>query len=801
MLTNYIKIAWRNLSRHKSYTSLNLTGLAVGMACCILITLYVKEELSFDTFHEHSEQIIAVGGESQYFGRMLSTPYPLGDALEQEIPQVAQAVRFKGAGQVLLSPDGQNYTELKDGHYTDSRVFTIFSFDLVAGNKDEVLKSPGSIVLTQRGAEQLFGRQNPVGQSLFWQKRDTMVTLQVTGIIEAPPANSTIKFEALISENTLPESQRKPDAWTSYSYRTYALLQKPEASDAMEMQLQLLVENHYEANDQGEYTHGFFMLPLTDLHLSEETRDEGFTGNRAYLYLFGSVALFILVIACVNYVNLATARSSIREKEVGIRKALGAVRLQVAGQFIGESVILCAGAFVLGSLLAMGALPYFNQLFGTSLEWQANGTLLVALSGVAVFIGIIAGLYPSLYLSRFSPSAVLRNQGKQGGSGAFLRQVLVVGQFAIALVLIIGALVIFKQLQYTQTKDLGFNGEQVVSVTLPNMEAWNRRDLIRNNLAGVTGIKQLSLASGSPGRFNIRMGHTPEKISPEAEVGDDIENLMFAPAVVDYNFLDLLDIELVAGRNFSREMGSDIDRAFIINRKTAEMLGWTPEEAIGKSFNLSDEGEIIGVTEDFHISSLHEEIEAVVLQLSQSSSWYTDGAILAKLEPGQIRQVMDTIEEEVKRFSAHAPFNYEFLDERFDAMYRTERRLGNIVALFTGIAIIIACFGLYGLAAFSAEKRIKEIGIRKVLGATVPNIISLLSKDFLKLVLLGFVISVPIAWYFMNRWLQDFAYRIEMGVGIFLTAGIGAVVIALATISWQSIRAATANPADSLKSE
>jgi len=801
MLTNYIKIAWRNLARHKSYTLLNLTGLAVGMACCILILLYVKEELSFDTFHEHSERIITVGSETRFFGRMLSTPYPLADALEQEIPQVEQAVRFKGASRLLLSPDGQIFTEIKDGHYTDSRVFNMFSFDLLSGSKDEVLKSPGSIVLTQRGAEQLFGRQNPVGQSLYWQKRDTVVTLQVTGLIEAPPANSTIKFEALISENTLPESQRNPDAWTSYSYRAFALLHQPEASDAMKTQLRSLVENHYKANDQGEYSQGFFMLPLTELHLSEETRDEGFTGNRAYLYLFGSVALFILVIACVNYVNLATARSSIRKKEVGIRKALGAVRIQVAGQFIGESVILCTGAYVLGSLLALATLPYFNQLFGTSLEWQAYGTLLVGLSGVAVCIGIIAGLYPSFYLSRFSPSAVLRNQGKQRGSGAILRQVLVVGQFTIALVLIIGALVIFRQLQYTQTKDLGFNGEQVVSVILPNMEAWNRRDLIRNNLAGVPGIQQLSLASGSPGRFNIRMGHAPEKISPEAEVDDEMENFMFAPAVVDYNFLDLLDIELVAGRDFSREMGSDIDRAFIINRKAAEMLGWTPEEAVGKSFNLSDEGEIIGVTEDFHISSLHEEIEAVVLQLSQSSSWYTDGAILAKLEPGKIRQAMDTMEEEVKRFSAHTPFNYEFLDERFDAMYRTERRLGNIVALFTGIAIIIACFGLYGLAAFSAERRIKEIGIRKVLGATVPNIISLLSKDFLKLVLLGFVISVPIAWYFMNRWLQDFAYRIDMGAGIFLAAGMGAVLIALATISWQSIRAATANPVESLRSE
>lgn len=776
-------------------------GLAVGMACCILIALYVRDELSFDTFHDNTERIVAVGSSNTYFGKMLSTPYPLADAMVEEFPQVNKAVRMNGTGQLLLSRDSQNFIELDKGYYSEPEFFDMFSFELKRGAESGDLSTPNTIVLTESSSRGLFGMDNPIGESLYWQKQDTMLVLKVTGIVENPPAHSSIGFSALVSQLTMEERFRNPEGWRSYSFRTYALLNSSDAFGSLENSLQKLVESNYKPNDSGEYRQGFFTIPLTELHLSEITNDRGFTGNRAYLYLFGSVALFILVIACVNYINLATARATLRAKEVGVRKTLGARRVQVAGQFISESIILSTGAYILGGLITLMALPFFNDLFGTSIEWKSSGAFLGWLFFASAAIGIFAGLYPSIYLSRFAPVTVLRNRLGQSGSGSILRKSLVVGQFAIALVLIIGAIVVYQQLQYTQTKDLGFEGEQVVVADLPSREAWDRRNLIRDNLAGQTGIRELSLASGSPGEINVRMGHTPDKLSPEANVNDNTRNITFAPIVVDYNFLDLLDIQLIAGWNFSREKGSDANRAYIINEKAAEILGWTPEEAVGKPFNMSGEGEVIGVVEDFHISSLHKEIESVVLHLHESESWYAGGSVLARLSSGNIREGMDAIEQEIAALAPNVPFSYEFLDERFDAMYRTERRLGKIVGLFTFIAIIIACFGLYGLAAFSAERRTKEIGVRKVLGATVSNIVSLLSKDFLKLVLLGFVLAVPVAWYLMNRWLQDFAYRVEIGVGIFAVAGFAATLIAFITVSWQSVRAAVANPVESLRSE
>lgn len=802
MLKNYIKIAWRNLIKNKSYTVINILGLAVGMACCLLIGLYIQEELSFDTFHENVDRIAAIGNEAGFYGTSLITPYPLADALVEEIPQVENAVRLNNAGRLILSREGENYTEIEDALYTSTTFFDIFSFNLLSGNEEDALSTPNQIVLSEGVSQQLFNTDNPVGQSLYWQKRDTLITLQVSGVIEDQPKNSSIEYEAFVSANTMSESRRSPDSWNGASFSTFALLQSPEAFSLMEDQLQSLVERHYEPNEEGEYFHHFFTLPLTEFHLSEDTDDPGFTGNRAYIYLFGSIALFILIIACVNYVNLATARATLRAKEVGVRKVLGAMRKQVAGQFIGESMILSLTAYFIASGISLLALPFFNQLFATSLEWQESSSFLVWMIFVAAGIGIVAGFYPSIYLSRFSPSSVLRSQKTGTGSGAFLRKTLVVAQFTIALVLIIGSMVVYKQLQFTQTKDLGFDGEQVVVVDLPNYDAWNHRNVIQNKLTGLAGIKEISIAEVSPGKFNVRSSGQPTSFSTEAQVDNNAVNIVMNPAKVDYNFLDLLDIQILAGRDFSKDMVSDGKRAVILNEKAVEMLGWTAEDAIGKPFKKGGgEGEVIGVTENFHITSLHNEIEGVTLTLHDPTSRYGGGSLLAKLAPDRISQVMDEIENEVEAFTPNTPFTYEFLDDWFDAMYRTEQRFGQIVAIFTFIAIVIACLGLYGLATFSAERRIKEIGIRKVLGASLMNIIALMSKDFLKLVLLGFLISVPIAWYAMNQWLTDFAYRIEIGAGFFVTAGAAAMLIAILTVSWQSMKAATANPVDSLRSE
>ena len=800
LLKNYLKIAWRNLSQHKSYSLINLFGLAVGMACCVLISLYIKEELSYDRFHEHSDRITAVGVGGGFFGRTLSTPYPLADALVNEIPEVEKAVRLDGTGSMSLSADRQDFMEIEDGLYAEPSFFEVFSFSLLSGSREDALAAPNSIVLSRSTSRRLFGTEEVLGKPLYWQKRDTVISLAVTGIVEDEPLRSSIDYDAIISFETMDEDRRDPGSWNSYFLATYALLQSPQSFKALPSKLDTLARKQFREAEGANADRSFFTVPLDEYHLSEDTDNSGFTGNRAYVYLFGSVALFILLIAGVNYVNLATARASLRSKEVGVRKTLGALKKQLAAQFVGESVILSLAAYLLGCLGALAVLPHFNQLFGTSLVWQANISFLLWLIAIAVGIGILAGLYPSLYLSSFTPSRVLRNQKARGSSGSILRKILVVTQFAIALVLIIGSLIVYEQLQYTQNKDLGFNGDQVVAVSMPSQRAWEQRETIKSNLAQYSGIMELSMSMGVPGEFNVRMGNEPDKLAPENKIESE-ETIVFAPAIVDENFLSLLEIDLVAGRSFSEERGTDVSSAYILNEKGAEMLGWTPEEAIGKTFGSNEKGTIIGVVENFHISSLHNDIEGVYLQLSESVSFFSGGTLLVKLASGQISETLDQIKTEVSKFSPNFTFSYEFLDDKFDAMYRTEQRFGKIVALFTAIAIIIACLGLYGLAAFSAERRVKEIGIRKVLGASVPNIIRLLSKDFLKLVILGFMIAVPIAWYAMNQWLSDFAYRIEIGAGIFILAGLSAVCIALATVSWQSIRAAVANPVDSLRSE
>ncbi|HKK46227.1 MAG TPA: ABC transporter permease, partial [Balneolaceae bacterium] len=494
MIKNYIKIALRNLNKNKNYAFINISGLAVGMACCILIALYSQSELSFDTFHKKADRIVVVGSDGDFFGKMLSTPYPLADALVDEIPSVEKSVRVSDMGKLNLSTNGQDFVKINHGTYTEDSFFDIFSFDLIRGDSSQVLSAPNSIVLTPEASHQLFGDENPLGKSLYWQKRDTTKMLQVTGIVQDAPRNSSIEFGALVSLNTMDKNRRQPDSWHSYFIHTYALLKSHNAIALMPDRLKKLVKDHYKSHDKKQKapSNSFFTTPITQFHLSDISNDSGFTGNRAYLYLFGSVALFILIIACVNYVNLATARISLRSQEVGVRKSLGALRSQVAGQFLGESIFLSVTSFLLGIVISIGALPYFNQLFGTSLQWQGHGMFLVELFLAAIGVGILAGLYPALYLSGFSPVTVLRNRMDVGGSGSWLRKTLVVSQFAIALVLIISALVVYKQLNYTQKADLGFDGKQVAAINLPNNHAWKMRKNIRNQLINYAGVEAVS---------------------------------------------------------------------------------------------------------------------------------------------------------------------------------------------------------------------------------------------------------------------------------------------------------------------
>jgi putative ABC transport system permease protein len=794
MIKNYFKIAFRNIRQHKSYAIINVFGLMVGMSACILIGMYVKEELSYDDFHQNSDRIAAISTDHAFFGNMQTTPFPLADAISSQIPQAEVATRMNQSNPIRLSIDETNFIEISDVKYAEPTFFEVFSYDLIQGNKQKVLEAPNQIVLSSQTSKRLFGDMNPVGERIAWAKQDTVISLEVSGVIENPPGNTAIQFNALLSFNTLSESQRPVDGWGRYSFSTFVLFKDAKALQQSTENLASIAEANHGAN-----VPVFSPIPITELHLSELTQNAGFTGNVKYIYFFTTIALFILLIAGVNYINLSTARVATRSRETGIRKTLGARREQITFQFLGESILLALGAFVLSVSLTGFILPFFNSLFGTDLIWADNRFFLLYMALGAILVGILAGIYPALYLSRFSPSDVLKNKLPSGAS-SILRKSLVVSQFAIALILITGSLVINKQLQFTQSKDLGFEGEQVVVIELPNSQAWQARQTLRNNMISHAGVLEATVANGAPGEFNMRISHGPERFSPEAQT-DSEEAITVAPGVIDYHFIDVLDIELLAGRNFSQEYASDFDRGYILNKKAAELLGWTPQEAIGKSFNLSNEGEVIGVAENFHLSSLHYGIDPVVLQMHEASSWSSNGMLLARLHPDHIPETMEFLKAEIAEFSLHQPFSYEFLDNKFDSMYRTEQRLGRVVALFTFVAIFVACLGLYGLATFAAERRIKEIGVRKVLGASVASIVALLSKDFIKLIIMGFIIASPIAWYLFNQWLADFEYRIEIGPGIFAIAGGAALLIALLTVSWQSIKAAIANPVESLRSE
>jgi putative ABC transport system permease protein len=795
MLKNYLKIAWRNLKQNKSYTFINFLGLAMGMTCCILIALYVKSELNYDQFNKNINRIEAVGSSGKFFGKMAFTPSPLASTMVHKVPEVDNAVNLQAQEQLNIGINKNHLFTIDKVQFTQPSFFNIFSFHLLKGNKSLALKAPNSIVLTQKTAKRIFGKKEAMGQALIWQKNDTTISLNVKGVVANPPANSSIQFDALISHN-MDQMNGPSYLWMMYNSRTFALLNKHASISQLDKPLHAIARTHYKHDS----TSAFIAIPLSSYHLSSYTSASGFTGNSLYLYLFGSVALFILLIACINFVNLSTGRAMTREREVGVRKTLGATRLQLMGQFIGEAVTLSVCSFLAAIYFSFLLVHPFNHLFGSSITVAARFSFLGWLFLAAIIVGILSGSYPALYLSGISPASIFGGR-QRGISRGIMRKVLVAMQFAIASIFIIGSVVVYRQLHYTQHVDLGFNGKNVATFELPTQKMWQNRKNVRNIVASIPGVRDASVAGSLPGSFGMTFRMKPQSLSPQEKTNSK-QSISIKPAVVDYNYLPTLGIKLIAGRNFSKSHPSDLSGNFIINKKAAQALGWTPKGAIGKTFKLADvKGKIIGVTQNFHIASLRQQIEPVALQLKESNKWSGSGTLLAKLSSAHIQQTITAIKNKLKSFAPHASFSYSFLGQKFDAMYRSDQRFGNVIGVFAFIAVFIACMGLGGLAAFAVNRRTKEIGIRKVLGASERSIVTLLSKDFLKLVALGFVIAVPIGWYAMHRWLQNFAYKINMSWWIFLLAGGIALVIALATVSWQSVRAALANPVDSLRSE
>lgn len=802
MLRNHLTIALRNLKRRPGYTLINVFGLAVGMACCLLIGLYIEDELSYDRFHENADRLLIMAFDNGW-GEGTATPYPLATMLERDFPEVQHAIRTDWAMAFPVTREDTRLESERRVLAADSSFFLVFTYPFIIGDPGTALSTPDAAVISESTAETYFAGENPIGKTLVLKRWGETTAFTVRGVIEDAPGNSTLNFDMVIPLSTTDPENDLSAEWSASMYQTYILLRENVDLDALNAKIAAAIEPHYEHGEPPLAK----AIPLTSYYLSGLHQTGDFKGQWRYIYIFGSIAVFVLLIAVVNYVNLVTAQATQRAKEVGVRKTLGAGRMELARQFQMETALLSLTALVIALLFTAIALPGFNALFEKELsfDFQEHGVALAGLSGCVLLVSALAGSYPAFVLTRFHPAQVLRGAGAIAtpGSAGIVRKGLVVLQFTVTVALIIGTTVVYSQLRYIQNKNLGFDGEQVVAVNLPWGASGQVYGSIKQAAQAHSGIVSATIAMGTPGQFNIRLGRETEHISPEAQT--EKKDFTFAPAKVDYDYLRTLGIKLIAGRDFSPDFPSDETRAFILNRTAVEQLGWTPDEAIGKSFRTNGGntpfGEIIGVVEDFHIASLKETMEPVLLQIYDDQSWSTGHLLLARLSPDDIQGGMAHLEQVMARFVPDEPFTYEFLDDKFDAMYRSEVQLSYIFTAFAALAIFIACLGLFGLAAYTAEQRTKEIGIRKALGASASNIVALLSKDFLKLVAIGFVLAAPLAYFAMSRWLEDFAYRIEIGPGIFILAGALAITIALATVSYQSIKAALADPVKTLRYE
>jgi putative ABC transport system permease protein len=788
MLKNYFLVALRNLRRKPVYTFLNLSGLAVGMACGILILLILRHDLSYDDFHDNSERIFRVVTIDSAFGissqRVGVTLLRLGPAAAAEFPEIESFVRLSPAQQLLLSVENRDfYTGTV--FYADSSLFRVFDFELLSGEPEKVLAEPGTIVLAKSMATRLFGEKDPTGETVRLNNGND---LRVTGIVADAPSNSHLVYDAFLN---LSGQVGEEDLQTlgGIGMITYFLLESPDASATLEPKLESLLRER-EVNPAWSVT----LQPLADVHLHSSNIIFDFNENKsdmAYVLGLGLVAVFVLLIAALNFMNLSTARSADRAREVGLRKVFGAKQRQLVMQHLGESVIMGMLAFGLALALVELLLPVISSTFGRPVAAGlfSDPWLFVQAFGLALVVSLFAGSYPALVLSGFEPLVVLKGAFKRSPRGEILRKGLVVVQFAASVVIIIGTIVVSDQLNYIMDRDTGYNRENVLALTLNNSELQSGAQVFREELLREPAVHSVSRSSSLPGRGLNRM-----RVFPEGTTDDDvwITNVLS----IDESWLDVLGVRLHSGRNFSSEYGTDQQQAVLINEAAARELGW--EEPLGRQILVSgQQRQVVGVLSDFHFASLRHQVEPLIMLYNPNGG----GVLSIRLTPGETQAAIASIGKVWNESYPNFPFEYSFLSDEFSQLYSEESHLSAITSWFAVLAIFIACLGLFGLAAYSAESRAREISIRKVMGASVASIMTLLSKEFTKLVLVATVIAAPVGYYLMNRWLEDFAYRIELGPGVFLLAGLVAVLIALITVSWQSTKAALMNPVNSLRSE
>ncbi len=800
MFTNYLKTALRNLWKNKGYTAINIAGLAIGMAACIVIMLFVFYEKSFDK--QHTKNLYRLD-EVQKFPGMVApqnvalSMFPMGPTLKTDFPEIKNFTRINRQEKVPYEWNNKKVF-LPQVYWADSTFLDMFDFKLLKGDRQTVLDKPNSIILTAETAEKIFGKEDPIGKTVICYRRDTLDMI-VTGIMENIPKNSHLQFDALMSFNTR-DFNRLMQNWGGNWVITYLELDKQANIAALEKKFPDYLKRHMGEENWKFYT--LFLQQLSDVHSGSVDITHDYLNyqkfDSSYTYIFSVIALIVLVIACINFMNLSTARSSGRAREVGVRKSIGAQRLQLSFQFIMESVVLALIALVFAVLLVQLLLPYVSNLSQRDISFplfREAWLPLVIIAGTVV-VGAISGLYPAAYLSSFQPVKVLKGSPQTGKNRSVFRNVLVVGQFTAAIFLMIATVFALRQLRFMQDKDPGFTREQVMIIplngrTTEKYDAFKQQLLSNSVVTGVTASNQ-------------RLGNNLHQTGVTFHGDGPARDLTSSQVVVDPDFLEVYKIPLIAGRNFLKQ--GENSRSYIVNESMAkELLKDNPkagfQSLVGKQYGFSgmDSGAtIVGVSKDFNFNSLHHKIET--LSIFNHSNWGFS-EVSVRVNGEKSREAAAYVESTWKSMFPDNPFEFVFLDEHFNSLYKSDTQVSEIVGVLATLAIIISCLGLFGLASYSAERRIKEIGIRKVLGATVQNLVSLLSRDFVRLVLLANLIAWPIAWYALDRWLSDFAYRVQIQWWVFAAAGIAALLIALGTVSFQAIRAALTNPVKSLRTE
>ena len=798
MLKNYLKVALRNILKTKVFSLINITGLAIGMAATLMILMYVANELSYENFHQKHKQIYRVSvefGEKGKTMKFAGAMPALGPALTAEVPDVLNAVRFYRDEHAVMEYGQKEFSE-SNVFFADPSVFDVFTFPFLEGNKEEALRAPFSLVLTERAAQKYFGEQDPLGQSIIYNDQHP---LKITGVIKDIPANTHLTCDFLVSSSSLEPLGKMPERpWFVFGDTyTYLLIEKGASLQDLLQKTRELLQRNTSQNFASMIQFG--LLNLSDIHMkSDAIVDLAPRGNMTYVTVFSFVAGLILLIACFNFMNLSTARSLKRTKEVGMRKVLGAKRIQLVKQFLGESLVVTLAAVVLAFVLFELFYPFLNSFLESSLSvgQQNFNYLFVLIPLVVLVVGVLAGLYPAFFLSRYQPAQAVTERFSPVSKKTGFRKVLVIAQFTMAVILIIGTLVIFRQLNFMKNSELGFQKENVVLINFrprdPNFKG--KYSVMRNQFKQSSQVLSVSGAYTIPGRIS------KENKSIQRKTGADVQNYSIQAIAVDFGYIDSMGMEILQGRDFSRKISSDENKAMILNQAAVREFGL--DNPLEEKFSVPGKGglkdmTVVGVVKDFHVYSFKQKIEPLMLYINPDY-FYT---VAVRIRPENTKNTLAFLEKTWEDIFPVSRFSYTFLEDSYHSLYVSEEKVSQMLILFSGLAVFVACLGLFGLASYMAEQRHKEIGIRKVLGAEVSSLVSLLSKDFTKSVLLANAIAWPVAYFVMKKWLQNYAYRTHLNIWMFAVAGLVVLLIALMTVSYQAVKAALSDPVNSLRYE